>query len=256
MGRETFICLVLGCLTMSLFAPIREHSFISYDDPTYIQEPHVRSGLNIDGARWAFTTFYFANWHPITWLSLMLDTDLFGDAPGGVLLINALLHSINAVLVYLLWRSMTGSKWTSVIVAVLFASHPLRVGSVAWASERKGLLSAMFSLGAMLAYGRYVRAPRIRGMYAAVIALFALALMSKPMAVTLPFVFLLLDLWPLGRLPGKAWRRVLLEKLPLVVLAGAVSLITFFAQSQGGGLANVQHYPIGLRLLNAIWAYG
>ncbi len=254
MRRDTIICVVIAAATIALFAPIRTHELISYDDPQYVEEPHVKAGLTSDGLGWAFTTMYFANWHPITWLSLMFDAQLYDNAPGGFHLSNILIHGVNAALVYLLLCRLTGATGTSIVIAALFAFHPLRVQSVAWAAERKGLLCAMFALLSFLAYVHFARRGS-RLAYACVIACFALSLMSKPAAVTMPIVLLMLDAWPLARLQRIGWRRALLEKTPLFVLMIASCIMTFVAQRRWGAVSSSEAYPLSLRAANALWAY-
>jgi Flp pilus assembly protein TadD len=242
------------------------HDFILLDDETYILENfRVRGGLTWEGAKWAFTAFHTANWHPLTWLSHMLDVELFGMAPGPHHLVNAALHSCNSVLLFLLLSGMTGALWRSAAAAAVFAVHPLHVESVAWVSERKDLLCALFFLLSIAAHVRYAR----RGgsvRYLGLVLAFSLALLSKPMAVTLPFVLLLLDFWPLGRMalgqeaPGASrgfapvpLRRLLLEKVPLLAMSAASSAVTWIAQEQGGAVAIA--VPFGVRAANAGVSY-
>ena len=249
MSRDTLICLALGCLTLVLFAPTRHHAFINYDDPGYVREPHVQQGLTPAGVRWAFTTFQFSNYHPLTWLSHMADVSLFGaDNPGGHHLSSVAIHAVNAVLLYLLLRTMTARAWESVAVATLWAIHPLRVESVAWVAERKDLLCGLFVLLAIAAYVRYAQR-RSWIAYAASVSCFAMALMSKSMAVTLPCVLLLLDCWPLKRDAG--WKRLVVEKLPFFALTVAFAVLTVIAQRQGGAMPSDEHYPLALRIGNA-----
>ena len=190
--------LIVG--TALTFSGVGRNGFLSYDDYLYLTEnPIVARGLTAAGAAWAFTTTHAANWHPLTWLSHMLDVQLFGFEPAGHHAVGALLHALNALLLFALLRALTGALWRPALVAALFAVHPLHVESVAWASERKDLLSSLLALLTLLAWLRHLRLPRRRGWYLAACALFALALMAKPMPVTLPFVLLLLDWWPLDR---------------------------------------------------------
>ena len=190
----------LSLLILLVFRQVGGYSFINYDDGVYVYEnPHVRGGLSKEGVSWAFTTFDAANWHPLTWLSHMADMQLFGLDTGWHHRVNVLFHLANTALLFLvLWR-MTGGLWQSAFVGALFAVHPLHVQSVAWIAERKDVLSTLFWLLAMGAYLGYVRRPGI-GRYLSVVAFLALGLMCKPMLVTLPFVLLLLDWWPLGRM--------------------------------------------------------
>jgi tetratricopeptide (TPR) repeat protein len=256
-GRTIALSILLIAAVLLLYGQVMQHHFLSFDDNTYItQNRHVREGLTAEGLRWAFTTSHADNWHPLTWLSHMLDCELFGLQPGPHLLVNASLHAINALLLFLALRLLTGSFWPSLLAALLFALHPLRVESVAWASERKDLLSGLFFMLALLAYGFYTRKPQaVR--YILLFLCMALGLMAKPMLVTLPFVLLLLDLWPLGRwkLPGLPSSRLLLEKLPLLALAAASSVVTLIAQRSGGAMSSVEALPLSWRLTNALNAY-
>src|SRR5262245_53481188 len=204
--RARRICLVL-CLGLALtglvlacFWRVRGHNFVDFDDPHYVTEnPRVMLGLTTDNVRWAFTTLHYANWHPLTWISHMLDATLYGDAAGSHAFTSLLLHALNTVLVLLTFTCMTGAVWRSALVAALFAVHPLHVESVAWISERKDVLSMFFALLAMLAYASYARHSGLLR-YGAVMAFFALGLMAKPAIITLPCVLLLMDLWPLRRI--------------------------------------------------------
>jgi tetratricopeptide (TPR) repeat protein len=253
MSRDTLICLALGCLALLLFAPVRHHEFINYDDPAYVREPHVQRGLTPDGVAWALTTTHFANYHPLTWLSHMADVAMFGNNPAGHHLTSVALHAINAVLLYLVLRAMTGAPWASLAVATIWAIHPQRVESVAWVAERKDLLSGLFFLLSLGAYTRYVH-KKSTAAYIASLVCFVLGLMSKPMIVTLPCVLLLLDLWPLRR--TETWRRLLLEKVPFVLLTIGSAVITMIAQRSAGAMTAGEVYPLSLRLTNALWAYG
>ena len=253
MSRDTIICLALGLLTVLLFAPVRDHDFINFDDLAYVREAHVQRGLTVDGVGWAFTTMHFANYHPLTWISHMADVEMFGNNPAGHHLVNVAIHTINVVLLYLVLRAMTGRPWPSLAVAALWAVHPLRVESVAWVAERKDLLSALFFLLSIGAYARYVRRKSLVG-YAASLTFFALGLMSKPMVVTLPCVLLLLDFWPLQR--AEKWAKLVLEKTPFFALSIASAVMTMVAQRQAGAMTAGESYALSLRLGNALWAYG
>jgi Flp pilus assembly protein TadD len=235
--------------------------FVSYDDGLYVYENAVvREGLSLESARWALTTTAAANWHPVTWLSHMLDVQLFGLDAGRHHGVNLLLHTVNSVLLLLLLRRMTGALWRSALVAFLFALHPLHVESVAWVSERKDLLSTLFWFLTLAAWLGFLRSRR-PARYALAILLYALGLMTKPMLVTLPFTLLLLDFWPLGRTalpPGKArvpLRALLVEKLPFFVLSAASSAVTFWAQRAGGAVQSIQEFSALGRVANASWAY-
>src|SRR5713101_2222958 len=197
LGRsDLLIMLGLAVVTLAIYAQVIGHQFITLDDPTYIQENSmVNHGLTRAGLAWAFTTFHVANWHPLTWISHMIDCQFFGMNAGGHLLVNALIHAANTLLVFWFLLRTTRARWPSALVAALFALHPLHVESVAWASERKDTLSTFFGLLSLIAYVRYVEAPSsIRYVWTAITL--ALGLLAKPMLVTWPFVMLLLDYWP------------------------------------------------------------
>ncbi len=202
MRRDLLIVLFLTVVTGAVYWQVSQHEFLSYDDPDYVTgNGVVRKGLTKEGLAWAFGNLHGERtyWHPVTWLSHMLDCQWFGLKPGAHHLVNVLLHLINAILVFFLFKRMTGAVWRSAIVAALFALHPLQVDTVAWVSERKNVLSTLFCLLTLGAYVRYVARPgRVR--YLGVLVFFILGLMSKPTLVTLPCVLLLLDFWPLGRL--------------------------------------------------------
>jgi len=269
--RTLFILLLLAALNAGAFWNLQRNDFIKLDDPAYVvKNSHVRSGLTGESAAWALTATHAANWHPLTWLSHMLDMDLFGLNPGAHHLVNLFWHTANTLLLFLLLRGMTGALWRSALVAALFAVHPLHVESVAWIAERKDVLSTFFWLAASLAYVRYARVGRV-SIYAATLLLFSLGLMAKPMLVTLPLALLLLDYWPLGRLvPGRspaagagslrcrgfgAASRVVGEKLPFLALAAASSLVTLRAQEAGSMLRSLTVYPLGVRIENAFFSY-
>jgi tetratricopeptide (TPR) repeat protein len=244
--------------TLLLFGRTKNFSFVSFDDADYVYDNiQVRQGLTAEGIRWAFAGFHAFNWHPLTWISHMLDVSLFGMKPSGHHLVGVALHGVNAVLLYLLLLSTTGATWRSAFAAALFAVHPLHVESVAWVAERKDLLCAFFSVLTMLAYRRYCLRPGW-GWYAAVVALFLMALLAKPMAVTLPFVLLLLDYWPLDRWgeghPGPR-RNLVMEKVPLILCSVAACAITIAAQRSGGAVVSIENIPFGWRIANALSAY-
>jgi tetratricopeptide (TPR) repeat protein len=225
---------------------------VSYDDPTYVTEnPMVSRGLSLQGIGWAFGAGRASNWHPLTWISLMLDVSLFGLQPGALHVVNVLLHAANGVLLLLLLRRLTGALWPSAMVAGLFALHPMHIESVAWIAERKDVFSTLFGLLTILAYAAWTRQPT-RGRYAAALVLFALGLMAKPMLVTWPFVLLLLDHWPLRRTAAVPRRRLLLEKLPFLALSLGSSAITFLVQRAGGAVQDTTRYPLVSRLANAV----
>lgn len=239
--------------------PVRRFGFVRFDDPLYVTEnPHVLGGLSWDAIRWSFATGYAANWHPLTWMSHMLDIQLFGIDPGAHHLTNVVLHAVTTVLLFVVLLRMTGATPPSVLVAALFGLHPIHVESVAWIAERKDVLSALFWMLTLWAYTGFVRHPGARR-YVPVMLFFALGLMAKPMVVTLPFVLLLLDVWPLRRLDLRSVRAslhpLLLEKVPLFALSAVSSAITFLAQREGGTVASSARLPLGDRLGNAAIAY-
>jgi tetratricopeptide (TPR) repeat protein len=242
-------------LVLLVYAPVRGHDFASVDDPGYLtRNPRVVAGLTTAGLAWAFTTGHMANWHPLTWISHMTDAEIFGMRAGAHHVVNVLFHAANTLLLFALLRRMTGSVARSAFVAALFAAHPLHVESVAWLSERKDVLSTLFWLLTMWMYVRYVERPRW-GTYLATVAVFALGLMAKPMLVTLPFVLLLVDYWPLNRLSRPAAGRLVREKIPFFVLAIASSAITLVVQREGGAIASLGRLPVDVRLSNALMSY-
>jgi Tfp pilus assembly protein PilF len=264
LGRpDLFILIALAATTLGIYAQVIGHQFITFDDDSYIKDnPMVNRGVTLAGLSWAFTTFHTANWHPLTWIAHMIDSQLFGLNAGGHLLVNALIHVANTLLVFWFLLRATGARWTSALVAALFALHPLHVESVAWASERKDTLSTFFGLLSLIAYVRYVEAPSsIR--YAWTAITLALGLLAKPVLVTWPFVMLLLDYWPFRRLSqSTSWRNFLVsiapllrEKLPLFALVAASAVITSVAQSYGGAVRTFTHFPIAVRLSNAVVSY-
>jgi tetratricopeptide (TPR) repeat protein len=256
-NQRLFICILLAAVTFAVYLPVRNYEFLHYDDDVYVTDnKEVQSGLSWHGIEWAFTTGHGANWHPLTWLSLMLDCQLFGVKSGPMHVVNVLFHIANSILLFVVLARMTKGVWQSAFIAGLFALHPLHVESVAWIAERKDVLSTLFWLLTMLAYVRYVERPSA-GRYIAVPVLFAMGLMAKPMLVTLPFVLLLLDYWPLGRFscPGFSVKVVLLEKLPLLILSIASSIVTFIVQQRGGAVIASNRLLINERVLNAIVSY-
>jgi len=250
--RVLFLCLLLGIVTFAVYWPVHNHEFVRYDDDTYVtKNPEVQSGLSQQNIKWAFTTIRGSNWHPLTWLSLMLDCRLFGVNAGALHLVNVIFHIANTVLVLLVLNRMTKRLWPSVFVAALFALHPLHVESVAWAAERKDVLSTFFWLLTMFAYVRYSERPSVIR-YLITLLLFVMGLMSKPMLVTLPCVLLLLDYWPLERFQSSKKLILLLEKVPLFALSGASGVITYIAQHKGGAMAVIAFRE---RVANAIYSY-
>src|SRR5213082_766534 len=271
-GRSDLLILPgLAVVTLAVYAQVIGHQFITLDDPTYIQENSmVKRGVTLAGLTWAFTTFHVANWHPLTWISHMIDCQFFGTDAGGHLLVNALIHVANTLLVFAFLSRTTHARWPSALVAALFALHPLHVESVAWAAERKDTLSTFFGLLSLIAYVRYAEAPS-SGRYVWTAVTLALGLMAKSMLVTWPFVMLLLDYWPLGRFAdpiGKEHQRsashreaatgigsLVWEKLPLFALVAASAVVTFVAQSHAGAVQTFTEVPFALRLSNGVVSY-
>ena len=254
--RVSALLLALVLLCLAAFWPVLRCQFIDYDDPVYVtRNAGIRQGLNWAAVRWALTTGYAANWHPLTWLSHALDVSLFGLNPRGHHATNLVVHVINTLLLFLLLRGLTGAFWRSAGAAAFFAVHPSHVESVAWVSERKDLLCAAFWFATTGAYVCWIRR-RGAGRYALVLILFGAGLMSKPMIVTLPLVLLLLDDWPLGRFrEAGSFARLILEKAPLFLMAAVSSLVTFLVQQAGGAVRSLETFPLGARLGNAIVAY-
>jgi cytochrome c-type biogenesis protein CcmH/NrfG len=253
------ICIAPAALTWLVFSQTLWHDFINYDDPRYVYEnTRITGGLSISGVAWAFTHIHSMNWHPLTTISHMLDCQLYGLKAGGHHFTNVLLHSVAVILLFLALQQMTDEFWRSAFVASVFAIHPLRVESVAWIAERKDVLSGVFFMLTLLAYVHYTRAPSL-GRYLAVVMAFVLGLMSKPILVTLPFVLLVLDYWPLGRMGGRTpegRHQVLmrvLEKTPLIALSAVSSVVTFLAQK--GAVGRTEELPILERINNAVVSY-
>ncbi|MCK4752406.1 MAG: tetratricopeptide repeat protein [Planctomycetes bacterium] len=248
-----FIYLALALVTLAVFWQVHSFDFISRDDIDYVTaNKNVTAGFTRDGITWAFTAGYASNWHPLTWLSHMADCQLFGLNAGMHHLTNAILHIINTLLLFAVFKRMTGALWASAFVAAAFAVHPLHVESVAWVSERKDVLSTMFWFLTMMAYVSYVKRPGA-GRYLLVLLAFALGLMAKPMLVTLPFVLLLLDYWPLGRF--KDIKKLIVEKIPLFILMIASSVTTFLVQRTAGAVVATRTIPLITRTANALIAY-
>lgn len=248
------LALVMGCLL--IYFQTGGHDFINYDDPNYvITNRNVNSGLSIENVKWAFSSFAFYYWHPLTWISLMTDVQLFGPRPGPMHLVNMALHAANAALLLIALWLLTGALWRSIFAAALFAMHPLRVESVAWVAERKDVLSGLFWMLTLIAYARYAKTPS-RKRYALVLAAFLGAVMSKPSVVTLPFVLLLIDWWPLVR-----WRTLselgamAKEKIPMFVVVAGVSVLTYVGQSIDGATVQLSALPLWYRVWNALLGY-
>ncbi|MDD5134307.1 MAG: tetratricopeptide repeat protein [Phycisphaerae bacterium] len=260
-----FIYSILAGSTLLVFWQVRNFDFITLDDTAYVSEnPHITTGLKTDNIIWAFTSRQVGNWHPLTGLSLMLDCQLFGPDPGWIHLVNVFFHIINTLLLFAVLKKMTGSLWPSALVAALFALHPMHTESVAWVSERKDVLSTLFFMLTLLAYYRYTQRQTKARYFPALLA-FAFGLMAKPMLVTLPFVLLLLDYWPLGRfgtvknkkmsVSQKSFGYLVLEKIPFFVLSAILSIITFFVQRSSGAVADIHNIPLQNRAANAVVSY-
>jgi tetratricopeptide (TPR) repeat protein len=263
--RTRAALLLLVVLTLTAFSPVKDAGFLNYDDPHYVtNNPNVLKGLRAEGLVWAFSSFDAANWHPVTWLSHMLDVTLFGLRPGWHHLTNVALHAVAAALLLLVLKGMTGALWPSSLTAALFAVHPLHVESVAWISERKDVLSGLLLVLTLMFYLRHARRPG-PGRYLTVAAVFLIGLLTKPMLVTLPLVLLLLDWWPLHRFrPAQsgtpesrraAAQRLLLEKVPLLALSAASCGITYLAQQRGGAMMLTELFPFWSRAGNAVVSY-
>ena len=254
MRKKFLVCFVLALVTAGIYLPVHGYEFLNYDDVDYVVENvHVRAGLTLDDIRWAFTTSHSGNWHPLTWLSHMADIQLFGLNAGAHHGVNVLFHIANTLLLFLLLTRMTSAPWPSAMVAALFAWHPLHVESVAWIAERKDVLSTFFALLSLGAYIRYAESNRQLHLLVSIMC-FAAGLMSKPMLVTLPFIFLLLDYWPLKR-DYSLFRRLVLEKVPFFLLTAVSSIVTFAAQRKSGAVATLDSIPLSYRGANALLAY-
>jgi protein O-mannosyl-transferase len=266
-SNSAVVCLGIAAATLLLYSRSFGYGFTDYDDPNYVtQNPHVSAGLTWDSIGWAFRSVEAANWHPITWLSHALDSSLYGANAAGPHVTSVLIHLVNALLIFFLLKSATRAPGTSFVVAALFAWHPFNVESVVWIAERKNVLSTLFLLLTLAAYGRYVRLPE-RKRCLIVVLLFALGLATKPMLVTLPFALLLLDYWPLLRLKGispkqdfgivqVSFAHSVIEKIPLFALSAASCVITVIAQKKGNAVAEAQALPYWARLANASRAAG
>jgi tetratricopeptide (TPR) repeat protein len=269
MSWPRIVVLLLALVTLLSYLPVTHDGFLNYDDSDYVtQNQIVRNGLTWAGIKWAFTTWHASNWHPVTWLSHMADCELFRLDAGGHHFVNVLFHTANTILLFILLLRLTGALWPCAFVAALFAWHPLHVESVAWISERKDVLSTFFALLSLLNYATYAQKNR-RQHFCFALVFFALGLMSKPMLVTLPFVMLLLDYWPLQRMKGRkledassqipsfrtsTYNLLVLEKWPFFLLSAISCLITFLAQ-RNEAVASFAKVPLSLRFENMITAY-
>lgn len=265
---NVIICVFIVLATLTVYGQTRTHDFIGYDDDKYVTENiYVNQGLSEETVIWSFRSTHASNWHPLTWLSHMLDVELFGMDPGGHHMTSVFFHLVNSLLIFFLFQRMTGQVWRSGIVAILFAIHPLHVESVAWASERKDLLSTFFGLLAVWSYVSYIQQPGIARYFGA-IGFFSMSLLAKPMLVTLPFLLLLLDFWPLKRINLSPIRdpkvqaghrfallRLVYEKIPLFVLAGLSCAVTVLVQSKGEAVGFLEVNPFTMRVANAFVSY-
>jgi protein O-mannosyl-transferase len=266
-----WINLFLVVAILFIYWQTRTFSYINYDDPEYVfANERVQQGLTLENLKWAFTTIYFSNWHPLTWVSHMIDSQMYGNNPGQHHFTNVLLHIINTLLLFMLFKKMTGDIPPSALMAGLFALHPLHIQSVAWISERKDLLSALFFFLTIFSYLKYLEKSKL-SQYFLTLFLFVLGLMAKPMIVTLPFVLLLLDIWPLQRLrfnnifqtslssvvsiTSSRNAKIFLEKVPFLALSVVSSIITLYAQKAGGSVAALHQLPFMARGENAIVSY-
>jgi len=272
MGRRRFspttlLAALLVLATLGTFGRIVGDEFVNFDDGQYLlANPRMQGGFSLETLAWTFTSFDSYNWHPLTWLSHLLDVQLFGMQPAGHHFTSALLHAAGSALLFLALHRMTGALLPSAFVAALFALHPLRVESVAWASERKDVLSGCFWMLGLLVYLRYLRRPGT-ARYLLLVVVFALGLLSKPMLVTFPFALLLLDFWPFDRLTARAvpgrgagdrlrpLARLLVEKIPLLALSAAASVVTYLAQRRGGAVSLEESFHAGARYTNALVSY-
>ena len=267
-GRlEILIGFLLIVAILIVYFPVQHHGFISLDDGLYVTDnDHVQQGLSVEGLKWALTTDDAGFWIPLTWISLMIDSHLFGPQAGTYHVINVIIHLVNALLLFLVFRRMTGEFWPGALVAMLFAVHPIHVESVAWVSERKDVLFAFFWFLSIWFYARYSEKPGL-SRYSPLIISFLLGLLAKPMMVTLPFVLLLLDYWPLKRMQIRTMNQphdprsqqtlpgLILEKVPLFVLTVIVSVITFMLQKTGGAITSLNALPVSQRIFNSLISY-
>jgi tetratricopeptide (TPR) repeat protein len=251
--RVVLGCVALGMLTAGVYVRVLGSDFVNYDDPVYVTDNRqLQKGLTWENVRWAFTSRYASNWHPLTWLSLMADYELFGLKPAGYHAVNLAIHAANTVLLFLVLLGLTGRFWESIFAAAVFGVHPLHVESVAWIAERKDVLSGLFWILTMWAYAAYVRRGGARR-YTGAVVLFALGLMAKPMLVTLPLVMLLLDWWPFKH--RRFGRKTILERLPFVVMAVISSVITIMVQQEWGSVVALERLSVGVRICNALVSY-
>ncbi len=253
--RPLILSMILTMVVLAVFWPVQQYEFLNFDDQVYVTDNvHVRGGLSLSSVKWAFLSTEAGFWHPLTWLSLMLDYELFRLNAGGYHWTNVLIHLLSALLLFMTFYRMTGALYRSWIVALLFALHPLHVEPVAWVAARKDILSGLFWMLSMWFYVRYVEQPGV-GRYIWVALFFLMGLMSKPMVVTLPFVLLLLDYWPLGRYGAVSLRRLIGEKIPLLIMVIPVTYLTFAAEAEVGALAKISVVTFDVRLANILSSY-
>jgi protein O-mannosyl-transferase len=258
-SRTLLICVALAVLIFVAFEPVRSNKFVFYDDDKYISDnTHVQKGLCLESVKWAFTTWHQGNWHPLTWISHLIDVSIFGMSPLAHHLVGLGFHVANAILLFLILKKMTGAVWPGAFVAALFGVHPLAVESVAWAAERKNVLSNFFAFLTILAYLWYSRKPGFLR-YVLIAFFFAAGLLSKSMLVTLPLVLVLLDYWPICRfdeLNGRKWLlRSILDKAPLLAITAVFCFVTYFAQAWAEAVLDTVSLPINLRVGNALMSY-
>ena len=260
-NRAVFLgCLFLVFINLLIYAQTLNHDFLNYDDDKYVtQNPHVLTGLNLENIKWAFFATHSRHWHPLTWLSHMMDGHFFGKAPAGHHFSNLLFHIINTLLLFYILQRSTGALWRSMVAAALFAVHPLHVQSVAWISDRKDLLSTLFWLLAILSYVRYTEKSSL-GRYILILLIFFMGLLSKPMVVTLPLILILLDFWPLGRFRLVktgivSYSRLIFEKILLLIIASVSGLVTIYAMQAAKSIDLGKLLPNGIHITNALISY-
>jgi tetratricopeptide (TPR) repeat protein len=259
MSRTALICVVLASATFAAFEGVRSNDFVHFDDDKYITgNEYVQKGLSLESIKWAFTTRHQGNWHPLTWISHLIDVSIFGMKPAGHHLVSVGFHIASVILLFLLLKKITGAVWPSAFVAAVFGLHPLGVESVVWVAERKNVLSNFFAFLTIWAYLWYAQKPGL-SRYPLIVVLFTAGLFSKSMLVTLPFVLILLDYWPIGRFSGlKGWRwfwRTIVDKSPLLAMSAAFCVVTYLAQLNAGATTDIVSLPIGLRVSNALISY-
>jgi len=253
-SRDTAVILFLSLASLAIYWQVTDYAFVSFDDMEYIVENSgIQEGLGFSSIYWAFTNFYSANWHPLTWISHALDISIYGFNSGSHHFVNIIFHIGNASVLYVFLKKISGSKWRSVVIAVCFAVHPINVETVAWISQRKTLLCTFFGLLVGLSYDEYVKG-RMMGYWLALLC-YMLSLLAKPMLVTMPFVLMLLDYWPYGRYSHKGVIKLFAEKLSFFLLAGASSIVTFMAQNASDAVAPLHVFPISIRLSNVAISY-